>query len=681
MFKDSVDALAEMAEWQLPSVLAKRLAHANNPLGVALVLRDAIASVPGFLSWPLHVIAQRLMTRGTPTAMVMAAMIDFIPPLAESVRQRTGITAAQAQEETASRFFGQYASMHTKLSNLIGGPMATTPTPPATSTVTATTAAPVSKASRVQMNLTGALEKGAYTPDQRAVILMMFRILRIEGKPGSDVVAELEGEARTGLRSLVDTIADNSTGLKVMFDDIGEDFTSAMSCYEAIRELERAGDSTSDGRKAWRGAAASFVRHLIMVYEYLLLGNADRNPQSALASSAMDLMDNLNLFAGLEPSSTLQRAKKAQRTAAQVARGGAMAFVTMVMFFLVAVIVTVAFPKYLAEIALAFTAMVIFGSAVVTVAGCAIGEKTEILGFTLRGNAMALTGAFTMFVVAPIVLTVAWVLATFFATEPNWLPFWMTLSVVAVLDLITFSLVQKGLQSLGGLPSLFLSFFPNMEEAKAAAAKLAANNFLANISATIAGAIIMALVPVSIAFALEIPVSVRMVTIAIIVGFACSHAWLKRAATMRNYALYSSPEEAAQYKQQNLANARMAYEGLKAVTVGTLVLYGLIWWLGLATLVAAKEASANVVQRALGVAAVESDHALTGAERNARKSAPQAQAEPAQEPVRQREGGTGGGMLNCGGKLISQAKVEKRKRSLGGTPMPGTENGYPWNCH
>ncbi len=659
--KDALDALGEMAEWRIPAAFADRLARTTNNAEVAAVVRDIIAGVPGILDWPLHLIAQRLQTRGTTASRIAGALLDLIPPLAAEVRQRTGISEADARTETARRFMEKYASIRSTLPTP-GGPVAD-PAPTATTTPTP---APASSVSKIQQNIGRAATEGGFSERERLVLVYMFRILRIEGSPGSDIVAELEGEARSGKRGLLDAIKENSADIKAMFATIGDDFDMAYSSYESMRALERDGEDASTNRAAWREAAKNFVRRLMPVFEFLLMGHAERHPDSTMAAAALDILDRLNMFADLEPSSAFQRAQNIQRTVVSVSRKLLMAFGAILLFFVVAVAVTATWPASLGTIAWWFTVTIVCGSALATI----IGAKTE-------RNDIALTGAFTAFGIAPVVLTVAWVLTTVFVTVPDWRAFWMTLIVVVVLDLITFSLAQKAIQTVGGIPSFLLSFFPNKEEAKAAAAKIASTHFLANISSTIAGAVIMLMAPIVITYLLETPVQFRVGTLAVIAVFACIYAYLKRSATMKDYAAYKSKKVMEATEKHDVANVDLAYSGLKVVTIGSLALYVLVAFLGTSTLVEAKDAAAQGVRRTVGIVSDGGDAVLSKAEESTRKGGAKAKVSaPAQKSSTRSSGKT----LNCGGEEISATKVAARKKALGGAPRKGTENNYPWNC-
>lgn len=606
--KDVIDTIKEELDQRFPEFASRHLRGADNLDGLIGILFDLYASIPDLSSPVFIFLAERLQGRGGVLGLV-GQFINTIPATSRMLRGVTGKTPEVARADVVAhwRRFRNNPS--------IGATMATpaapaTPTPPTVPTVSL---------SRVQQAITKATADGGFTDHERLVIVQMFRIFRIEGAPGRDVVAELEGDARSGKRGILDTVKENSAELKVMFTTIGDDFNRAWNYYEAMRDVERDGGTTSTTRPEWREAAAHFVRQLMPVIEFILMGHAERHPEPAVAAAMLDLVDRLNVFAGLEPSSTFLRAQSIRETVRNTGFGLLGVFAVIVLYFLMVVQKAHDSPDNLVEFAWQSTWIILGGAALLT-----------IFGAIIRKTWLALTGAFTIFAVSPVVLTVAWVVAAVFTPAPDWRAFWMALIVVLGLDFITFSLTQKMIQTVGGIPTFIFSLLPSKDEAKAAAEKIVKSSFLASISSTIASAIVLLWVPIVGTYVLSTPVSIRIGTVAVIAVFACGHGYLKRGATMTDFTAYKSKKFADEAEAQALNNFKLAYTGLKSVTIGSLALYVVVSLFGVTPLLEAKDTVTHGTVRAVGVVSNGGSKVLDYAENAVSTSA----AQPAQQPVR-----------------------------------------------
>lgn len=249
--------------------------------------------------------------------------------------------------------------------------------------------------------------------------------------------------------------------------------------------------------------------------------------------------------------------------------------------------------------------------------------------------------------------------------------------VVVVWDRVVMGITQKGL----GLPGFFAKFIHaasdgkiSEEEVKDFAAHWKDNTFLVAISVTVAGAINVAWLFIMIVTIVEnlvfLPIGVGIIGLQLLLGSAYIRMALKQGRE-GEYSKHLGLEKYIQTWSHRLYNGSVMTSVLAPLLALVLILGYFFFSEPVASQLwtAFRNTSRNAVSETVTSVGSRPERVA------------QAQAEPAQEPVRQREDGTGGGeMMDCGGKLISKAKVEKRKRSLGGTPLPGTESGYPWHC-
>lgn len=605
--RDAIDTIKEELDQRFPEFVSRHLRGADNLDSLIGILFDLYASIPDLSSPVFIFLAERLQGRGGVLGLV-GQFVNTIPSTSRMLRGVTGKTPEAARADVVAHW------KKFKKNPRIGATMAT---PAATSPATPTPAAvPAASLSRVQQAVAKAAADGGFTDRERLMIVYMFRIMRIEGAPGRDVVAELEGEARNGKRGLIDTVVENNADLKVMFAAVPEDMDRAWGFYEAMREVERDNSVASTNKPEWRKAAANFVRQLMPIIEFILLGHAERHAEPAAAAAMLDLIDRLNLFADLEPSSAFVRAQEIKNTVRNTSFGLLAAFALIILYFLAVVQEASTSPEHLGEFAWLSTWIILGGAALLTVFGAAI-RKTWV----------ALTGAFTIFAISPVVLTVAWVVAAVFTPVPDWRAFWMALIVVLGLDFITFSLTQKMIQTVGGIPSFILSFFPNKEAAKEAAEKITKSSFLASISSTIASAIVLLWVPIVGTYVLGTPVAIRIGTVAVIAVFACGHGYLKRGATMTDFTAYKSKKFAEEAEAQAVNNFKLAYGGLKLVTLGSLGLYVVVFIFGMTPLLTAKDTAAHGAARTIGIVSDGGSRVLDYAEN--------AVGTPAAQPVQQ----------------------------------------------
>lgn len=661
--KDVKDALSVYAGGVIPDAIADRLRGSDTAEGILGVLFDALTSVPEIAGPFILFAAQRLKGR-TGVTRLFGQLLETLPTTSRALRMITGKTPEQARADLIKHW------LDFRNNPSIGASMSSAVATAAAPAATATAPLPAVTTSKIQE----ALATGGFTTDQVFVLLYLFRIFRIEGKPGSDIVAELEGDARVGGAGLVETLKYNAAHLKTLLS--GDDFEDAVAAYREMRKLEIDGVPASADRSPWRLAAAHLVRCLIPVIEFVLIGYAERHPSSSTADAALDLLDRLHLFAGLEPSSAFQRARKIQRGVTLGARGFGFAFGVMLLYFLKVVDLAVNNPAGLPDFAHQSTWwMVVL---------CGAGM---ILGAFVSGVLQVVTAFVTLYLV-PIALTVAWVVAGIFAPVVDWRSYWMGLVVVLILDFISFSLLQKGINFVGGIPSFLADLLRDKDQAKATAEKLAKFNFLSNISSTIAGAVVLLWIPLLVSFVADVPSSWRVGSMALVVVAACSYGYLKRGATMKDYHVYAG-KLGGVIEGHDIKNLNLGY-GLLRWTAGIVVAgFIIIGLFGAPRVQRAKDVTVGLTERTVGVAGSAADKALDWAEGKVSESEPAPAARsvvfqpPVEPPVRSQksEPRESEAMMNCGsyGKK-SATKVRKDLAKLGDGFCDGGMSGYPCDC-
>lgn len=658
---DVKDALSVYTAGVIPDVIADRLRNSDEAGDVLGVLFDALTSVPEIAAPFILFAAQRLKGRGGVTKL-FGEMLEILPTTSRALRLITGKTPAEARADLIAHWH-RFRSTPS-----IGASLMASPAAPAASPAAAATAPlPAVTASKIQEALTN----GGFTPDQVLVLLYLFRIFRIEGKPGSDVVAELEGDARVGGAGLVETLKYNATHIKTLLS--GGDFDDAVLAFQEMRRLERDGCPTSANRTEWRNAAANFVRCLMPVVEFILIGYADRHPSSSVTDATLDLMDRLNFFAGLQPSSTFERARMIQRGVALGARGFGAAFGAMLLYFLMVVNLAVYNPDGLPDFA--------YNSTWIMASFCG---AAMVYG-AFRSGIVQVVTVFATFYLVPTALTVAWVVAGIFAPVVDWRSYWMGLVVVLILDFISFSLLQKGINFVGGIPAFLVDLLRDKELVKTTADKLAKFNFLSNISSTVAGAVVLLWIPLLASFVADVPASWRVGCMGIIVVVACSYGYLKRGATMKDYHTYAG-KLGGVIESHDIKNLNLGYDLLRWTGGFVVVLLALAGLFGASRVQRAKDLTVDLTARTVGVAGGAADKALDWAEGKVGNNdqapasasvAPQPRIEPASQPSEPRNNGA---TMDCGkdGKILA-AKVRKDLTRLGAGFCDGM-SGYPCDC-
>lgn len=657
--QDVKDALGVYTGGVIPDVVATRLRNSDTAEDILGVLFDAFTSVPEIAGPFILFAAQRLKGRGGVTRL-FGEVLEMLPATSRALRLITGKTPADARADLVAHW-------HRYRSNpSIGALVMSSPAAPAAAPAAASTAPlPGVTVSKIQE----VLATGGFTPDQVMVLLYLFRIFRTEGKIGSDIVAELEGEARVGSAGLVETLKYNAQHIKGMLQ--GADFDRAVAAFGRMRDIERSSGITSTNEQPWRDASADLVRNMMPVIEVILLGYAERHPGSAVADSTLDLMDRLNFFAGLQPSSKFQWVRKMQRAATLSARGFGFAFGVMLLYFLKVVDLAVNNPAGLPDFAYNST----WWMTVLCGAGMIVGAFASTI--------LQVVTLFVTFYLVPIALTVAWVVAGIFAPQVDWRSYWFGLVVVLILDFISFSLLQKGINTVGGIPAFLANLLRDKEQAKAAAEKLAKFNFLSNISSTVAGAVVLLWLALLPSFIADVPSTWRVGGMALVVVAACSYGYLKRGATMKDYHAYAGKLggviEGHDIKNLNLGNSFLHW------TAGiVVVLFILVGLFGAPRVKRAKDVTVDLADRTVGVAGGAADKVLDWAESkvgdntgpNPAPTNVVLQPVVVQQLLEPRESGA---MMNCEADgMVKASEVRKAKESLGFT---GPASMYPWECH
>ena len=656
---DVLGAAGEYFEGVIPDEFARRLRGSDSAEGLLGVLFDAYTAIPEIAGPFIHFFAQRLKGQGGMKG-AFGEVLETIPATSRMLRLLTNKSPASARADLVThwRRFRNNRSIGAMMANPATG------APPAAATPPAPLPPPVS--SKIQV----ALNESGYSPEQRNAVLYLFRIFRTEGKVGSDIVAELEGDARTGKAGIVQTVAHNANDLLPLLE--GPEFVAAMDAYDEMRRLEMTGGVTDENREAWKTAAAQFVRCLMPAIEFILMGYAELHPDSASASAALDLADNLNLFAGLNPSSTFQRARKVQRAVVLTARGFGLVFAALLLYMLYVVNLAATDPASLVDFAYQSTWWMVIGCAVVIIAGGIFSGVAQIVG------------VLALFYLVPIALTVAWTVAGVFTPQVDWRAFWFPLLVVIILDFVSFGLLQKAVNAVGAIPAFLFSFMRDKDQAKAVSEKLVKFNFIAGISSTVAGAIVLLWLPLFASYVADVPVEWRVGLMALIVVAACTYGYLKRSATMKNYATYAG-ELGKEIQDHDKQNLNLGYAFLRLAGVSVLVLCILVGAFGAARVERAKDATVSLTGRSIGVLGDLADRALDAAEGVVRKdSVPAASAPAATSQQRQvSESRESGGAKTCHGRTMAaaRARLEALNSATGGDYCNGGQmTSYPCGC-
>lgn len=664
--QDVKDALGAYGGGLVPDALADRLRGSDTADDILGVLFDALNSIPEIAGPFILFAAQRLKGRGG-VSKLFGEVLALLPNTSRALRLITGKSPADARADLVAHWH-RFRSTPS-----IGASLMSTPatSPAAAPAAAATAPLPAVTVSKIQE----ALATGGFTPDQVMVILYLFRIFRIESKPGSDVVAELEGSARVGGAGLVDTLKHNAAHIKTLLS--GDDFEAAVKAFKAMRDLERGSVPAPENRVLWRKAAETFVCCLMPVIEFILVGYAERHPSSAVADATLDLMDRLNFFAGLQPSSTFERAQKIQNWVIIGARGFGAAFGVMLLYFMylvnLVVQTTTSNPTDLPDFA--------YHSTWIMVSSCGVA----MLYGAVRSGLIQVVTLFVTFYLVPIALTVAWMVAGIFAPVVDWRSYWFGLVIVLILDFISFSLLQKGINIVGGIPTFLTDLLRDKEQAKATAEKLAKFNFLSNISSTVAGSVVLLWIPLLVSYIADVPSSWRVGSMAVVVIAACSYGYLKRGATMKDYRIYAG-KTAGVIEGHDVLNLQLGYTVLRWTAGIVVVFFVLVGFFEADRVKRAKDVTVDLTVRTVGVAGSAADKALSWAEGKVSESDPPtntqsvASQSPVDSPVRtqpskSRESET---MMDCGKDgMIKAGEVSAAKESLGFT---GPASMYPWAC-
>lgn len=578
-FQSLIRALTEDGEQRLPDEIVARIRGSDNLEGFVGVIFDLYASIPNIASPAILFIAQRLQNRGGVLSL-LGEFVETIPPTSRMLRGVTGKTTEEARADVVAHW--RNFSRNPRIGALMATPAtaspATTPTP---------AAVPVASYSRVQRALSGATAGAGYSDTQQLVLLYMFRLMRIEATPGTDIVAELEGEAAVAGVGFLNTLRDNADDIKNWLS--GPDFDAAVEFVGEIRDFENHGCQSGPNLEGWRRSAENFVRRMIPAFEFLLVGQADRNQGTNAVASGMDMLDRLHLFAGLQPSSAFVKAQAAIRTAANVSKGSVAVVGALIIYGIITLWIGNWHQDWLPGFAWGSTVTILGVSALMMAFGWIVSGAVQVVGVLLG------------FYAAPMALTLVWVITAIFTPTVDWFAYWVSLLVIVTFDFVSINLLQKGGQTVGAIPAFIKSIIRmEKEHVDALSKELAKTNFLVNISATVASAIVLAWIPLTLALALNTPQSWRIGGITFIAILAIAYGYLKRGATMKVYGSYAG-KLGAEIEKQDILNLQYGYNALRVVTAGVLAAFIVVRIFGAQWISETETSMSHGATRAAGV--------------------------------------------------------------------------------
>ncbi len=591
--RDILDACIEDGEQRLPDILANRLRGADNVNGVIGILFDLYASIPNIASPAFLFIAQRLHSRGG-MLRLLGEFIETIPATSRMLRGITGKTTASARADVVAHWhnFSRNPSIGATMAAPATASTATTPSPAAV--------APPSY-SKVQRALSGATEGGGYSDNQQLVLLYMFRLMRIEATPGTDIVAELEGEAAVAKHGFLNTLKDNANDIKHWLS--GPDFDAAVGFCKKMRDYENRGCQSGTNLEKWRRSAENFVRRLIPAFEFLLIGQADRNQGAEIIASGMDMLDKLHLFAGLQPSSAFVKAQTFLRNLALASKGSMAIVGALILYGLLALWIAKEHQDWLPNFAWGSTLGILGTSALMMAFGWMVSGIVQVVGILLG------------FYAAPAALTLVWVITAIFAPTVDWFAYWVSLLVVVAFDFVSINLLQKGVQTVGAIPA-FIKGIIRMEKdhVDALSKELAKTSSLVNISATISSAVVLAWIPLTLAFALSTPQAWRIGGITFIAILAIAYGYLKRGAGLKVYSSYMG-KLAAEIEAHDVLNLRYAYNALRGVTLAVLGAFLVVRLVGVQWISQTETSMSHGATRTAGIVSDAGSKVLDAAEK------------------------------------------------------------------
>lgn len=468
--KDVVDALLEDAEQRLPDKIVDRISNADNIGGIIGILFDLYSGFPNLSSPFFLLVAERLKGRGGLLAL-FGEFVETIPATSRLLRRVTGKTEESARADLVQHW-------HNFSNNpSIGALMATTTAPAGTTAAPA--APPVTPAASPPPRRIEDVVSDAFNADEQQIIICIAEILRKEGKPGVDIVREVEGDSSLALIAWLDCVHQSPSALR-------EQLTTSNEAMAASDEMDlqfRRGIAESPAvEAAWARAAAMVVRTNRTAIEFAFMGYNHRHPQNGLAAKVEDILDGLNLLAGVG----VPRGKfAAMQSAVHGAITGAQIGIGVVAFTLLCCLVLALVATYSPESLHGLTTLGFYGLEGIALIVITIGFFRRT-GRALVAQATALVAAMGVF---PIIAGVGFLLATMLTKDPqSWVDFTMTWVLVNAWNLVSVGLAQKGVSLFAHIQSTVERIFG--KSASEQFGKLAKENlWLTRIGTTIAFAV------------------------------------------------------------------------------------------------------------------------------------------------------------------------------------------------
>jgi hypothetical protein len=260
--------------------------------------------------------------------------------------------------------------------------------------------------------------------------------------------------------------------------------------------------------------------------------------------------------------------------------------------------------------------------------------------------------------------------------------------IATVWDYVCIGIAQKAFSTVKfftkWVPRFFNDFTIDKEEAEQLAQHWERSNTLTTIGVSIAGAVNLGTMVITMLKMMHSPLSFR-------VGFALIALQIVLGAVyvFKGLKLYREDEFKAFMKLPVMQWASRFYTSAQT---SRLLIPIVVILMFLGTILLTKERAerwATNTREAAFVSVEETlpflgkpPQAITGtkAEDIVREEESEDKESAVVAPKRARKSSESWATMNCGGEVISAAKVKARKASLGGKPLKGTEHAYPWNC-
>lgn len=647
---DALQAAGEYTEGLVPDVIATELRNSDTADGVLGVLFDAYTSIPELAGPLIYFIAQRLKGRGGLTAG-FGEVLETVPATSRMLRAITGKTTASARADMIDlwrRFRNNPA---------IGARM-TTPAP-AAAPATAPPAPPPTRIEKIIVD--------AYDHDGSMVVTAIAEILRKEGKPGVDLVRELEGDSNLALIAWLECVYGSATELKRF---LKSDADAMIAVHTMDREYRRGLAEHPDAEKAWAKAAADLVRINAMAIGLAYAGYNHRHPGNPLVAKVEDLADALNGISGGEPRGKFAAMQAAKNIAIGTVQVGMAIPMVAMAYCLILLGLSVNYPDNLHV----FSTWSFYGlmtiSLLVILAG-SFSRKPWVV-------AIQMTALFLAMEVWPILAGTGFVLATVLGSKVSWVDFAMGLVLVVGWHLVGIGLLQKGINALGsieaGIARLFGAAFATKFSGLAKE-----NQWLSRISTTIAYAVSLVWLFVYILNLFGVVNPTRLYILGGVVVVVLAAAMVSSMINTYNMSSVAphlrKAKEATDVTDYKAAKIAARY----VVPIGVVLAVLLVAVFGITQLqswgAGAQAGTTRVADKALSWV---NDRASESEPATATQSVA---FQPVETPVRSQPSvvpRNNGAMMDCGKDgQISASEVRKAKESLG---FNGPTSMYPWEC-